>query len=599
MSEKKLVPYAVMNWRELVGGYYFVDHTRFIRQLEKCQTPVFLRPKRFGKSLICSMLEHYYDLKLKEDFERLFGMTDIGRNPTELRNSFLVLSFDFSTITVGSLAAIERDFTEHVRQRVRILISQYRDLKNCFGEKVAWPDVNRCETASSVIDALLAVIRENHLPPIYVIIDEYDNFTNELVVSNRDTEYDMICGHDNDHPARESFFKAFFKSFKAGLKDGSVGRTYFTGVLPITLDDLSSGFNIGTIVSLDEELLDLVGFKQEEVERMVEEIFADYGFDPANKARVLSDLKAFYNGYRMDPSQPEGLYNSTICNWYLYKLLSGKGKIPVDVIDANIRTDIGWFRRLAGAKAMDKVRGYIERGEGERATRSELSAKFGRARFFTDDFFPYALYYLGLMTFQSQFRMGIPNLTIKNMFIDYYDELHEFKNVGEARDAFNESCERLVENGGTWKEVFAVWWRHYVKARIPAQAYDRMNENFFRLAFTSRSWDNLPMFYSFEQELNTPEGRVDFLATPRPGLAKPACLIEFKYFRRNEFSAAGVVANDDGTCDATRRTEPDAETLAQARRYRDSLLRKEWYPREIETAVVEVYSHFGWKWFEV
>ena len=597
VEKKRVVPYAVMKWDKLVGECYFVDHTRFIPELEKCQTPVFLRPKRFGKTSVCSMLAYYYDINRKNDFQRLFGKTDIGKNPTDLANSFLVLTFDFSKVEPSpSLDAIERNFIDHVRCSVLQFAARYACVD---GKNIDWSAAAEAESAARMMERLMSIILRNELPPLYVIIDEYDNFTNELVVSNRDAEYDTICGHDNDHPERESFFKTFFKSFKAGLADGSVGRTYFTGVLPITLDDLSSGFNVGTVVSNRRELLDLVGFSQEEIDRYVDEIFVDNGFDPAKKQIVLNDLKAFYDGYKMDPDQTGGLYNATIANWYLFALVMDHGRIPIDVIDANVRTDIGWFRRLAGAKAFEKVRGYVERGEGEIANRAGLLTKFGRVKFFSEEFYPYALYYLGLMTFEDDISLRIPNLTIKNMFIDYYDELSECTNIDAARRAFMIAAYSIVKSGGTWKELFTQYWIHYVKARIPAQAYDQMNENFFRLTFTSRSWDALSTFYSFQQELNTPEGRVDFLATPKPGVAKPACLIEYKYFRRGDFAAAGVKENADGTCDASARTEPDAETLAQAKRYRDSLLRKDWYPRDIYTVVVEVYSHFGWKWFEV
>ena len=596
-EEKRKIPYAVMNWDELVTNCYFVDHTHFIPEIEKCKTPVFLRPKRFGKTAVCSMLAHYYDIGRKDDFARLFGKTWIGRNPTELANSFLVLSFDFSCVDPGgSISQIEVNFIEHVRAKVMTFCARYAEVS---GKKIDWDEASSAANAATMIDKIRSVIISNRLPPLYVIIDEYDNFTNELVVSNRDAEYDAICGHDNDGVRRDTFFKSFFKSFKAGLADGSVGRTYFTGVLPITLDDLSSGFNVGTVVSQNWDLLGLVGFTQEEVDRYVDEIFADNGFDPAKKKIVLNDLKAFYDGYKMDPEQMGGLYNATICNWYLFKLVVDHGRIPIDVIDANVRTDIGWFRKLAGAKALEKVRGYVERGEGEMANRAGLLAKFGRVKFFSDEFFPYALYYLGLLTFKSPYRLGIPNLTIKNMFIDYYDELSECTNVDEARREFITACEDLTLNGGTWKNLFTKYWLHYIKARIPAQAFDKMNENFFRLTFTSRCWDAMSMFYSFQQELNTPEGRVDFLATPKPGYAKPACLIEYKYFTRKDFAAIGVKEKADGTCDASARTEPDGETLAQAKRYRDSLLRKDYFTRDIYTVVVEVYSHFGWKWFEV
>lgn len=580
---KRKIPYGVMNWAEVVRECYLVDNTAYIRALEDVKTPVFLRPKRFGKSLWCSMLGYYYDVNCKDRFDELFGRTDIGRNPTPLANSFLVLQFDFSTIQVGTVREIERDFTDHVRTRVREFAKRYES-------NADWSVALEKPTAAGIIDALRSVAKRNGLPPLYVIIDEYDNFTNELVVSRRDAEYDAICGHDSADSARESFFKAFFKSFKAGLADGTVGRTYFTGVLPITLDDLSSGFNVGTVVNLYPSLLGMVGFTQSQVERYVDEIYADRGFDRANYQDVLADLKAFYDGYRFLPGA-EPLYNATICNWYLFNLVGNGGVQPDLVIDANVRTDVGWIRRLAGggANALARMRAYIERGEGETASRSGLAAKFGRAKFFSAEFFPYALYYLGLLTFESPFRLGIPNLTIRNMFVDYYDELSAFKNEDEARRHFGGAAEDLALNGGTWRNLFEAFWQYYVKARIPAQAFDQMNENFFRTTFASRTWDYLPMYYSIETEYNTPEGRCDFLAVPKPGFAKPACLVEFKYFT-NAAAARGNVLG---------RTTPDAETVAQARRYRDALPRRPGWNHPVETYVVEVCGNRGYNWFAV
>ena len=390
MEEKRRIPYGVINWAQLVRECFVVDNTRYIRELESVQTPVFLRPKRFGKSVVCSMLAHYYDVNLKDRFDELFGKTDIGRSPTPLRNSFLVLQFDFSTVQVGALAEIEDRFWNNVKGAVSYLTVKYKDFAD-------WSAVKSAASPAECIDKVREVIRENRLPPLYVIIDEYDNFTNELVVSGRDAEYNAVCGHDSKGDAtRESFLKALFKSFKAGLADGTVGRTYFTGVLPITLDDLSSGYNVGTIVNLNPELLGLVGFTQAQVERYVDDIYAEYGFDRSNRADVLADLKAFYDGYHFLPGA-EPLYNSTICNWYL-RCLVVERKQPAFVIDANVRTDVGWFRRLAQTetRALEKLRAYVERGEGEPASRSALSAKFGRAKFFSEEFFPYALYYHGL-----------------------------------------------------------------------------------------------------------------------------------------------------------------------------------------------------------
>ncbi len=580
--EPKRIAYGVINYAELVRECHFVDNTAYIRALERVKTPIFLRPKRFGKSLWCSMLGYYYDVKEKANFAELFGRTDIGRRPTPLANSFLVIKFDFSVITVGTLAEIERNFFTHVKGCVANFAAHYRDLAD-------WSSALAMTDAAAMVEEVRNVVARNGLPPLYAIVDEYDNFTNELVVSGRDADYDAVCGHDGG-AVRESFFKAFFKSFKAGLADGTVGRTYFTGVLPITLDDLSSGFNVGTVVSLDADKLGMVGFTQRQVERYVDDVFADFGFDPALKPTVLSDMKAFYDGYRFTP-ESEPLYNATICNWYVFNLVSNGGRPPTYVIDANLRTDVGWVRRLGGSndRVRDRVRAYVERGEGEDADSGGLSAKFGRVKFFSKEFFPYALYYLGLLTFENRFRMQIPNLMVRNMFVDYYDELTQVSNGAEASRHFLAAAESLALGDGTWRGLFAAFWEHYVKARIPAQAFDQMNENFFRTTFTSRAWDALCPFYSFETEYNTPAGRVDFLATPKPGYPKPAMLIEFKYFTNAETDRVH----------ALERTVPDGETAAQARRYRESLKSRLTWVSSVRTAVIEVCGSRGWNWFDV
>ena len=584
MENKRNIPYGVINWATLVRECLFVDNTAYIRSLENVRTPVFLRPKRFGKSVVCSMLAHYYDIDLKDRFDELFGMTDIGRNPTPLRNSFLVLTFDFSTVQVGTLAEIERNFWENVKRAVGSFCVKY-------GKLADWSGIAKAQNPADMIDAVRTVIMDARLPPLYVIIDEYDNFTNELVVSGRDAEYNAVCGHDaKGDVTRESFFKAFFKSFKAGLADGTVGRTYFTGVLPITLDDLSSGFNVGTVVSLNPDLLNLVGFTQPQVEMYVDDVYAEYGFDRSNRADVLADLKAFYDGYHFLPGA-EPLYNSTICNWYLFNFVSYKGKQPPDVIDANVRTDIGWFRRLAQTetRALEKLCAYIERGEGEDVVRSALSAKFGRAKFFSEEFFPYALYYLGLLTFEDDVTLNIPNLTIRNMFVDYYDELSEAPNVDEARRAFGQVVRAHLKSDGSWRDIFDAYWQHYVKARIPAQAFDKMNENFFRTTFTSRCLDWLSTYYSFETEYNSPEGRCDFLAVPKAGSPKPAMLVEFKYFT-NEAAEKGKVLGRDTS---------DAETVKQALDYRKALAHRPDWDHPSMTAVVEVCGNVGYNWFDL
>ena len=212
---ERQIPYAVMNWRILIEEeFFFVDHTRYLHDLETYRTPVFLRPKRFGKSLWASMLEHYYDVRFRGEFAKLFGKTDVGRNPTRLANSFLVLSLDFSTIEVGSLAEIERRFASKIAMNVHSFCLRNAVVTTADGRRVEvdWSSVSEASGAADAIDRVRAVIADNGLPPLYVIIDEYDNFTNQLVTSGRDADCDAICGRADGMPTPDSFFKSFFNN---------------------------------------------------------------------------------------------------------------------------------------------------------------------------------------------------------------------------------------------------------------------------------------------------------------------------------------------------------------------------------------------------
>ena len=190
---KKRVLYGVANYEELVKkNGYFVDKTAYIEKLEHTENPVFLRPRRFGKSLLCRILECYYDIRKRDSFEKLFGKTYIGRNPTSLRNAFFVLHLDFSTVSPsGGLDAIEKDFNTTCNLGMETIVHLYR---RHFPEKVT---IIPQETASSNLKRILKTIQKYQLPPLYVIIDEYDNFANQLILARKDRLYDNLMAENN------------------------------------------------------------------------------------------------------------------------------------------------------------------------------------------------------------------------------------------------------------------------------------------------------------------------------------------------------------------------------------------------------------------
>jgi hypothetical protein len=524
---QRRIPYAVANYEEIVEGrYHFVDKTRFIRELEHYKVPVMLRPRRFGKSLWCSILECYYDVNRKSRFDTLFANTDIGRNPTPARNSHLVMRFDFSKVEVKpNLAALEISFNTLCNKAMRVFTSSYRTLSD-------FADPAETATASESLESILNTVRNADTPPVHIIIDEYDNFTNQLLTIHKDHLYKEVTTGD-------SFLRTFFKVIKAGIGEGTVARVFITGVLPITIDDLTSGFNIAQIITLEEHTLNMMGFTQAEVETYVGAIFSERDWPDTLQRRVLEDLRAHYNGYRLLPDARETLYNSTICNFYLNKLAIGNGKVPREMIDDNLRVDVNWLRRLTGGT--EPARELVEQlmFDGTLPVDMDmLSSKFNMSRFFQREFFPLSLYYLGMVTFRDRFSLGFPNLSVKKIFTEYFNELEHIS----VSEGYTDMFRRFLSDGD-WIALFAGYWERYV-GQIPAQAFDKANENFFRTTFYELCTRYLSPDFHFAIEVNTHSGRCDWQAVGRKGSAfeGKACVIEFKHFTRKEGERLGILS---------------------------------------------------------
>jgi hypothetical protein len=548
---KRRIPYAVANYEEIVRDhYYFVDKTRFIHEVEQYKIPVFLRPRRFGKSLWCSILECYYDINRKARFDELFGNTDIGRNPTAARNSHLVMRFDFSKIEVlPSYDALRGKFNSECSNSFMRFCAAYKTQTE-FGL------AGLSDDAAESLAKLLEIVHSEGLPPVNIIIDEYDNFTNQLLTTHQDTLYKELTTGD-------SFLRTFFKVIKAGVGDGTVARVFVTGVLPVTMDDLTSGFNIGQIITLEPHVLNMMGFTQTEMDGYLDEIFGDQGWPDTLKLRVRDDLRSHYNGYRLLPDARETLYNSTIANFYLNRLVIDDGRIPTETIDHNLRTDINWLRRLCGGD--NGARELVETLMFDGSLPVEmgmLGSKFNMRQFFEKPFFPISLYYLGMLTFRDDFNLVFPNLTVKKIFTEYFNELANML----ATPAYGDIFSRFLQDHD-WSALFAGYWSEYVR-KIPAQAFDKANENFFRTTFFELCTRYLLRYFMFAIEVNHAGGRSDWEAIGRAGTVfeNQAVLIEFKHYSKEKAAKLGVMD----------WTEPPAEAVGQVNAYAADLLRR--YP---------------------
>ena len=513
---KKRILYANANYQEVVlENGYFVDKTAYIETLEPVKEPVFLRPRRFGKSLFCRMLQLYYDVNKKDDFETLFGHTYIGKNPTKLKNSFFVLHLDFSVVeSSGSLESIEKSFNRvcNLRMDTMLYLS-----KKWFKEQIK---VNITENATSTLDIILQYIQRNNLPLLYVIIDEYDNFANQLVVSNKTQLYEKLTGDD-------SFLKPFFKTLKQGRKDGTIANVFITGVLPITLDDLASGFNIADFLTLHPKFEAMLGFTQTEVSKLLDEIYQDYEIDPGTRKEVESVIKSQYNGYHFVNPDGEALYNSTILMYFL-KYFTETKEIPEYLTDLNLRTDLSWVKRITGANP-ENTKDFLNTLNTKNRLAYDkqfLTTKFSMSQFFEKSYYPVSFFYLGMLTREDDFFLKLPNLNMQQIFIEYFNEIENI----DVSTLYAEMMQSFV-NKPDLPRLFAGYWEHYI-SQLPEAIFAQVNENFYRTTFFELCTRFLSKWFTWDMERSYPKGRTDleFVGKYNEKYAGFRIVIEFKYF---------------------------------------------------------------------
>ena len=564
------IPYAVADFADLrERGFYYVDKTNYIPGLEDYNAPVFLRPRRFGKSLLISMLASYYDRTKAPRFEELFGGTWVGTHPTQEHNQYLVIRYYFSKMVMANdMQGLARNFDALNCSPVEIMVEHNRDL---FGD---FQFTNR-GNAAQMLEEALAYIRLYGLPKAYILIDEYDNFTNQLLTSYNDPLYEEVTTND-------SFLRTFFKVIKAGIGEGSIRTCFCTGVLPVTMDDLTSGYNIAEILTLKPGFLNMLGFTYTETEKYLRYVLRKYSGSEEQFEEIWQLIVSNYDGYRFSPSG-ERLFNSTILT-YFFKNYAETASIPPELIDENLRTDINWIRRLTLSltNAKEMLDALVIDDELSYKV-SDLSSKFNKKKFFEKEFYPVSLFYLGMTTLKSAYRMVLPNMTMRSIYMDYYNQLNKIEGnasryvpVYELYDS-NRSFEPLVQN----------YFEQYL-GQFPAQVFDKINENFIRCSFYELVSRYLSHCYTFAIEQNNSVGRSDFemIGIPGTDYYTDDRVVEFKYYRSKDADRMLAL------------TEPLAEHVEQVKGYAADTKRK--FPNyHVRSYIVYICANKGWKCWEV
>ena len=431
METMKQIMYGVTDFARIrAENGYFVDRTALIRELEKTSYAMFLRPRRFGKSLLCSILQCYYDIDYAGRFEEFFGGLDIGREPTAERGKYLFIDFNFTGVE-KRIDRVQDSFNEYCSERLDVFVERQAG-RLPEGTTAA---VLAKRTCHEKFNTLTMRLKGSGLA-LYITIDEYDNFTNTILAESRES-YEALCHGDG-------FFKQFFNELKLATTgtDAPVTRLFVTGVTPVTMDDVTSGFNIAANVSLNPAFAALTGFTHGDVRAMLAYYRAHAGF-AFDEAAVFETMRRWYDGYRFSPEtgadgkEPPRVANPTLVLYYMQYFLQNHRPQP-DLVDENLRTDYMKIRHVITEGR--RINGNFHRLEdliarlGATAT---LRKSFQARELGVADNFVSFLFYNGLVTVTGedfgQSTLGIPNLTVGEFLHDFVPKAYRDLNGIDPR----------------------------------------------------------------------------------------------------------------------------------------------------------------------
>lgn len=412
--QKKQLPRGLSNYRELViSDSYYIDRTMYFDALEKAGNPFlfFLRPRKFGKSLFLSSLHFYYGIEFKDQFEQLFGSVYVGKNPTGKANSYYVLRFDFSNIQTSKTTSIETEFLTKVKNGIEQFFSEYQ-----LVDKETVTEILSQISANAMISVMgTKVMHKIGNTKIFVLVDEYDQFTNELISFDLNQFRTIVSG--------SGYVRKFFEAIKELEGLGIVGRFFATGVTPVTLDSMTSGFNIATNLTLDAQFNEMLGFTEEEVDLMLRY------YEIENHQKVLSDMREYYNGSLFSKKATTRLYNSNMVMYFVDSLLRS-GSYPDPIVDYNILSDYSKINNIFSLGDVEENEERIQEILRDGETLALITHQFTFERRFNSDDLISLLFYNGLLTIKGEhygrLKFGVPNYAIGRMYWTYYsDQLQE------------------------------------------------------------------------------------------------------------------------------------------------------------------------------
>ena len=556
-QQVKRVPYGVSDFANVIEqNQYYVDKTMFIPELEKQPSNLFfVRPRRFGKSIFLSMLYSYYDCSQSDDFQKLFGNLWIGQHPTPLQGKYQVLFLDFSQIT-GNIDKLEDKFNSYLSINLDAFVRQYAVYYQAEKEEIL---------AQEDFEEKLELIfkaAKSHKYPLYLIVDEYDNFTNVILNERGEKVYHAITHADG-------FYRDVFKKFKGNLE-----RIFMMGVSPVTLDDVTSGFNIGWNISIKPEFDEMLGFSTTDVINMFT-YYKEHGCIPADSDidAIVNDMKPWYDNYcfaKQALKKNTRMFNCDMVLYYLRNYMD-YGHAPEEMIDPNTRTDYGKMKKLLQFDKLDGERkGIIRKIAEEGQITAQLYESFSAYQIPKAEIFPSLLFYYGMLTIKgtrgSKLILGIPNNNVRKQYYGYLEEEYQAKAYVDTNKLTDYYYDMAYD--GKWEEGLQFMADAYAKVSSVRDGIEaERNLQGFFMAYL-----NLNDYYITAPELELSHGYCDFFLLPdlTHYASQHSYILELKVLSKKEFSA---IVEGEFTEDGKPMTKGEKqwrEAVAQIHRYAEA-----------------------------
>lgn len=521
----KKIPYGMTNFESIISdNYYYVDKTRYITLVENTSRFFFfVRPRRFGKSLFLNMLGLYYDINKKDKFEEIFGGLSIGKNPTPYRNKYLVLTLNFSSVA-ANMERLEETFNIYCKIVMDGFAERYAHLLG----KEAVEKLRGLSTGAALLGSLCQNA-QNKGYKIYLILDEYDSFANNILVDYGNERYRSIT-HGN------GFFRGFLKVVK-DYSNSVIERIFLTGVSPVTMDDLTSGFNIADNYSSNSAFNNMIGFNEYEVRTLID-YYKNCAVLPHTTDELIEMMKPWYDNYcfSTESLNEPFMYNSDMVLYFMNRYLLNK-RIPNNMLDANIRTDYNKLRHLIhvdktfGENA-SVVQEIVEKG----STTGIIADSFPAEDIIKAENFKSLLYYYGMLTIHGTRGpmniLSIPNQTVREQLYGYMIDIYQqATDLSLDVDKLNFLMYDMAYEGN-WEPYFK-----HIAERLDNQSSIRefiegeAHVKAFILAYLG-----LNSYYIARPEYESNKGYADIFLQPRllqlPDMAYSYC-IEVKYAKRD------------------------------------------------------------------